>query len=69
MVRKREKVVSVTELIPSTARAWKAGKYIYCLSHGRSQVISTIEFLNEDSEHLYDGKKCDWCGKNLGKKS
>ena len=50
------------------AVAWRAGRYIYCMSHNTRQVSGEIEHLTADSEHLHKGKKCDWCGKVLGKK-
>lgn len=45
-------------------KAWKNGKYTYCLTHGRSQV-ATSEDLYEDDPMLYEGRKCDFCGKKL----
>jgi hypothetical protein len=59
--------MSTTYETPTDAIAWKNGRYIYCLSHGRSQVISPVEFLMPDSDELWDGKQCDWCGKTLTK--
>jgi hypothetical protein len=48
------------------AVAWKSGRYIYCMSHGRSQVI-TFEYLTAESKDLWEGRKCDWCNKQLTK--
>lgn len=47
------------------AVAWRAGRYIYCMSHSAHQVSGDIELLTADSEMLDTGRKCDWCGKKL----
>lgn len=52
---------------PAEAVAWKAGRYVYCLSHWHGQVIGPIEYLTADGESLWDGKQCDWCGKRISK--
>lgn len=65
--RKSTKKVAIAKPV-TTAReavAWKADRYIYCMSHGSSQVISKVEYLPFDSEHLWQGRKCDWCGKKM----
>jgi len=49
----------------TTAIAWKADRYIYCMSHKSNQVIGEIEMLTKDSEYLYEGIRCSWCGKKL----
>lgn len=45
---------------------WKNGRYLYCLDHGRDQVIIS-EDLRDDDPQYYEGRQCDWCSKQIAR--
>lgn len=45
-------------------KAWRNGRYIYCLSHSTEQVIE-YEIVYKGDPALYAKRKCDWCKKVL----
>ncbi len=46
-------------------KAWRNGRYIYCLSHSTEQVFEYEIIYKGDPALSYGGRKCDWCKKVL----
>lgn len=45
-------------------KAWRNGRYYYCLSHSTEQVFASHIVFKGDPA-LGNGRKCDWCKKEL----
>ncbi len=45
-------------------KAWRNGRYYYCLSHSTKQVME-YEIIYKGNPALWGGRKCDWCKAGL----
>lgn len=45
-------------------KAWRNGRYVYCLTHSTAQVIQHDDVYEGDPA-LWEGRRCDWCDKVL----
>jgi hypothetical protein len=41
-------------------KAWREGRYYYCLTHDTHQVTD-YQTIYEGDPNLWEGRKCDWC--------
>jgi hypothetical protein len=45
-------------------KAWRNGRYIYCLSHSDFQVYDSQTIYKGDPL-MWRGRRCDWCKKEI----
>ena len=45
-------------------KAWRNGRYIYCLNHSNHQVYESQTIYKGDTL-AWKGRRCDWCKKEI----